>query len=118
MKSATITQGDTVHLGEQGQREPSDFSPTKGQFVSSVLRPKQSYSFTFQCGRDLHLQGRAEQQLAGTIKVNGLPRRSRSRRRRRYGCVRDKVTLSGTVSKPQGPASRLTIYYRRTRSRT
>ena len=57
-KSTTITEGDTVTWKNRDNANHQVLAD-KGQFVSPIIRPNQTYSFTFRAVGHLHLQGRA-----------------------------------------------------------
>jgi plastocyanin len=108
-KSATITQGDTVTWVNRDNANHQILAD-KGQFVSAVLRPKQSYSFTFNAAGTYTYKDELNRKLAGTIKVNGLPPTLSFAASSQYIVFGDKVTLSGTVSNHKAGES-VTIYY-------
>src|SRR4051794_41418668 len=71
-KSTTITEGDTVTWVNRDNANHQILAD-KGQFVSPILRPKQSYSFQFNAAGTYTYKDELNTKLAGTIKVNGLP---------------------------------------------
>src|SRR3954469_15589606 len=71
-KSVTITEGDTVTWVNRDNANHQILAD-KGQFVSLILRPKQSYSFQFNAAGTYTYKDELNTKLAGTIKVNGLP---------------------------------------------
>src|SRR3978361_7004 len=96
-KSTTITQGDTVTWVNRDNANHQILAD-KGQFVSAVLRPKQSYSFTFNASGTYTYKDELNKKLTGTIKVNGLPPTLTFAASSQYVVFGDKVTLSGIVS--------------------
>jgi plastocyanin len=108
-KSTTITQGDTVTWVNRDNANHQILAD-KGQFVSPILRPKQSYSFTFNASGTYTYKDELHAKLAGTIKVNGLPPTLTLGASSQYVVFGDKVTLSGVVSNHKG-GEQVTIYY-------
>ena len=108
-KSATITQGDTVTWVNRDNANHQILAD-KGQFVSAVLRPKQTYSFTFNASGTYTYKDELNTKLTGTIKVNGLPPTLTFTASSQYIVFGDKVTLSGVVSNHKAGES-VTIYY-------
>jgi plastocyanin len=108
-KSTTITQGDTVTWVNRDNANHQILAD-KGQFVSPILRPKQSYSFTFNASGTYTYKDELNTKLAGTIKVNGLPPTLTLAASSQYVVFGDKVTLSGVVSNHKG-GEQVSIYY-------
>jgi plastocyanin len=108
-KSTTITQGDTVTWVNRDNANHQVLAD-KGQFVSPILRPKQTYSFTFNAAGTYTYKDELNPKLTGTIKVNGLPPTLTLAATSQYVVFGDKVTLSGVVSSHKGGES-VTIYY-------
>ena len=108
-KSTTITQGDTVTWVNRDNANHQILAD-KGQFVSPILRPKQTYSFTFNAASTYTYKDELNPKLTGTIKVNGLPPTLTLAATSQYVVFGDKVTLSGVVSSHKGGES-VTIYY-------
>src|SRR3954447_16520531 len=96
-KSATITEGDNVTWINRDNANHQILAD-KGQFVSPILRPKQSYSFQFNAAGTYTYKDELNTKLAGTIKVNGLPPTLTLAASSQYVVFGDKVTLSGVVS--------------------
>jgi plastocyanin len=107
--SATITEGDTVTWVNKDNANHQVLAD-KGQFVSPILRPKQTYSFTFNAAGTYTYKDELNPKLKGTIKVNGLPPTLTLAVSSQYVVYGDKVTLSGVVSNHKGGES-VTIYY-------
>ena len=107
--SATITQGDSVTWVNRDNANHQILAD-KGQFVSPILRPKQTYSFTFNASGTYTYKDELDKKLAGTIKVNGLPPTLTLAASSQYVVFGDKVTLSGVVSNHKSGES-VTIYY-------
>jgi plastocyanin len=108
-KSATITEGDTVTWVNKDNANHQILAD-KGQFVSPILRPKQSYSFQFNAAGTYTYKDELNTKLAGTIKVNGLPPTLTLTASSQYVVFGDKVTLSGVVSNHRG-GEQVSIYY-------
>jgi plastocyanin len=107
--STTITQGDTVTWVNRDNANHQVLAD-KGQFVSPILRPKQTYSFTFNAAGTYTYKDELTPKLKGTIKVNGLPPTLTLAASSQYVVYGDKVTLSGVVSNHKGGET-VTIYY-------
>jgi plastocyanin len=108
-KSTTITEGDTVTWVNRDNANHQVLAD-KGQFVSPILRPKQTYSFTFNAAGTYTYKDELYPKLTGSIKVNGLPPTLTLAATSQYVVFGDKVTLSGVVSSHKGGES-VTIYY-------
>jgi len=108
-KSTTITAGDTVTWVNRDNANHQILAD-RGQFVSPILRPKQTYSFTFNAASTYTYKDELHPKLTGTIKVNGLPPTLTLAATSQYVVFGDKVTLSGVVSSHKGGES-VTIYY-------
>jgi plastocyanin len=108
-KSTTITQGDTVTWVNRDNANHQVLAD-KGQFVSPILKPKKSYSFTFNASGTYTYKDELHPKLTGTIKVNGLPPTLTFAASSQYVVYGDKVTLSGVVSNHKG-GEQVTIYY-------
>lgn len=108
-KSTTITEGDTVTWVNRDNANHQILAD-KGQFVSAVLRPKQTYSFVFNAAGTYTYKDELNKKLTGTIKVNGLPPTLTFSASSQYIVFGDKVTLTGVVSSHK-PGESVTIYY-------
>jgi plastocyanin len=108
-KSATITQGDTVTWVNK-DNTTHQILADKGQFVSTVLRTNQSYSFTFNASGTYTYKDELHPKLVGTIVVKGLPPTLTLTASSQYIVYGDKVTLSGAVSNHKG-GEQVAIYY-------
>ncbi len=62
--SATITEGDTVTWVNRDNANHQVLD-SKGAFVSPILKPKQTFSFTFKAAGDVLVQRRALPQAHG-----------------------------------------------------
>jgi plastocyanin len=107
--STTITEGDTVTWVNKDNANHQILAD-KGEFVSAILKPKQTYSFTFNAAGTYTYKDELYPKLKGTIKVNGLPPTLTLAASSQYVVHGDKVTLSGIVSNHKG-GEQVTIYY-------
>jgi len=108
-KSVTVTEGDTV-VWVNRDNENHQVLADKGQFVSAILKPKATYSFTFRAAGTYTYSDELHPKLKGTVIVKGLPPTltlAPSALSVTYG---DKVTLSGTVSS-KNAGEQVTIYH-------
>jgi plastocyanin len=108
-KSATITEGDTVTWVNKDNANHQILAD-RGQFVSPILRPNRSYSFTFHAAGSYTYKDELNRKLVGTINVKGLPPTLTFTASSQFVVFGDKVTLSGTVSNHKAGES-VTIYY-------
>jgi plastocyanin len=108
-KSTTITEGDTVTWVNKDNANHQILAD-KGQFVSPILRPNQTYSFTFNAAGTYAYKDELNTKLTGTISVKGLPPTLTLAASSQYVVYGDKVTLSGVVSNHKG-GEQVTIYY-------
>src|SRR5258705_7132204 len=107
--STTITEGDTVTWVNRDNANHQVLAE-RGQLVSPILKPKQTYSFTFNAAGTYTYKDELYPKLKGTIKVNGLPPSLTFAASSQYVVYGDKVTLSGIVSNHKG-GEQVTIYY-------
>jgi plastocyanin len=108
-KSVTVTEGDTVTWVNRDNANHQVLAE-KGQFASAILRPNQSFSFTFRAPGTYTYLDELNRKLRGTITVKGLPPTltfSASQSIVTYG---DKATLTGVVSNHQA-GEQVIIYY-------
>jgi plastocyanin len=108
-KTTTITEGDTVTWVNKDNANHQILAD-KGQFVSPILRPKQSYSFRFNAAGTYTYKDELNTKLKGTITVKGAPPTLTFAASSQYIVYGDKVTLSGVVSNHKGGEA-VTIYY-------
>ena len=108
-KTTTITQGDTVTWVNRDNANHQILAD-KAQFVSAILRPKQTFSFTFNAAGTYTYKDELHPALKGTITVKGLPPTLTLAATSSFVTFGDKVTLSGVVSNHKGGES-VTIYY-------
>jgi plastocyanin len=108
-KTVTIIQGDTVTWVNRDNANHQILAD-KGQFVSPILRPKQTYSFTFNAAGTYTYKDELHPRITGTIVVKGAPPTLTLLASTGAVVFGDKVTLSGVVSNHQ-PNEQVTIYY-------
>jgi len=108
-KTTTITQGDTVTWVNRDNTNHQILAD-RAQFVSAILRPKQTFSFTFNAAGTYTYKDELHPALKGTITVKGLPPTLTLAATSQFVVFGDKVTLSGAVSNHKGGES-VTIYY-------
>jgi plastocyanin len=108
-KSVTIIQGDTVTWVNRDNANHQILAD-QGQFVSPILRPKQSFSFTFQAAATYHYKDELHPKITGTIVVKGAPPTLTLSSSAGIVVFGDTVTLSGVVSNHQ-PNEQVTIFY-------
>src|SRR3954454_17201560 len=108
-KTATITQGDAVTWVNKDNADHQILGD-KAQFVSAILKPKQSFSFTFNAAGTYGYKDELHTTLKGTITVKGLPPTLTLVATSQFVVYGDKVTLSVVVSNHKGGES-VTIYY-------
>ena len=108
-KTTTITQGDTVTWVNRDNANHQILAD-RAQFVSAILRPKQTFSFTFNAAGTYTYKDELHPALKGTITVKGLPPTLTLAATSQFVVFGDKVTLSGAVSNHKGGES-VTIYY-------
>ncbi len=108
-KTTTITQGDTVTWVNRDNANHQILAD-RAQFVSAILRPKQTFSFTFNAAGTYPYKDELHPALKGTITVKGLPPTLTLAATSQFVVFGDKVTLSGVVSNHKGGES-VTIYY-------
>lgn len=108
-KSATITEGDTVTWVNRDNTNHQILAD-KAQFVSAILKPKQTFSFTFNAAGTYTYKDEVHPTLKGTIVVKGLPPTLTLAASSQFLVYGDKVTLTGIVSNHKG-GEQVTIYY-------
>jgi plastocyanin len=108
-KSVTITEGDTITWVNRDNANHQILAD-KGQFVSAILRPRQTFSFTFNAAGTYTYKDELNTRLRGTVVVKGLPPTLTLGVTSQFVVFGDKVTLSGVVSSHKG-GEQVTIYY-------
>src|SRR6476619_930540 len=108
-KSTTITEGDTVTWKNRDNVNHQVLAD-KGQFVSPIIRPNQTYSFTFRASGTYTYKDELHPKLTGIFYVKGLPPTLTLLASAPIVTSGTKVTLSGIVSSKK-PGESVTIYY-------
>jgi plastocyanin len=108
-KVATVTEGDTVTWVNRDNVNHQVLAD-KGQFVSAILRPKQSFSFTFRAAGTYTYKDELHPTLKGTITVKGLPPTLTLAASAPIVTYGTQVTLTGVVSS-HAAGEQVTIYY-------
>jgi len=96
-KNATITEGDTVTWTNRDNANHQVLA-SKGEFVSPILRPGRTFSFTFRAAGTYRYSDELNSKLTGTLTVKGLPPTLTLGVSTPVVTAGDKVTLSGVVS--------------------
>ena len=108
-KSATITQNDTV-IWTNRDSVNHQVLANHGEFVSPILKPGKSFSFTFTAAKTYGYSDELHPKLTGSITVKGLPPTLTLGVSQPVVTAGDKVTLSGVVSNKK-PGEAVTIFY-------
>jgi plastocyanin len=108
-KTATVTEGDTVTWVNKDNVNHQVLAD-KGQFVSAILKPKQSFSFTFRAAGTYTYKDELHPTLKGTITVKGLPPTLTLAASAPIVTYGTQVTLTGVVSS-HAAGEQVTIYY-------
>jgi plastocyanin len=108
-KTATITAGDTVKWVNRDNDRHQIYG-SKGRFVSPILRPGQTFSFTFNAAGNYGYVDELHPKLKGTIVVKGVPPTLTLLSSQAYATYGDKLTLSGVVSSHK-PGEQVSIFY-------
>ena len=108
-KSTTITEGDTV-IWKNRDNANHQVLADKGQFVSPIIRPNQTFSFTFRASGTYTYKDELHPKLTGKLVVKGLPPTLTLLASAPIITSGTKVTLTGVVSSKK-PGESVTIYY-------
>jgi plastocyanin len=108
-KNVTITQNDTITWTNRDNANHQVLA-SKGQFVSTILGPGKSFSFTFRAAGTYHYSDELHPKLTGTITVKGLPPTLTLGASAPIVTAGDKLTVSGVVSNHR-PGESVSIYY-------
>src|SRR3954465_9350525 len=95
-KSITITEGDTVTWVNRDNANHQILAQ-KGEFVSSILRPRQTFSFTFNAAGTYPYKDELNTKLRGTVVVKGLPPTLTLAVTSQFVVFGDKVPLRGAA---------------------
>ena len=108
-KSVTITEGDTVTWVNRDTVNHQVLAD-RGQFVSPILKPRQTYSFTFNAAGTYGYKDELHPKLKGSVVVKGLPPSLNLAVSAPIILFGDRITLSGTVSNHRS-GEQVAIYY-------
>jgi plastocyanin len=108
-KTATITEGDTVTWVNRDNANHQILAD-KGQFASAILKPRQSFSFTFRAAGTYTYTDELNRKLKGTITVKGLPPTLTFSASAPIVTFGTQATLTGVVSNHQA-GEQVVIYY-------
>jgi len=107
--SVIITQGDTVTWVNRDNADHQVLA-TKGEFVSAILKPKQSFSFTFKAPGTYLYKDELHPTHTGKIVVKGLPPTLTLAVSAPIVVYGTQATLSGVISTHE-TGQPVTIYY-------
>jgi plastocyanin len=109
-KSVTITAGDTIKWVNR-DNENHQIYADRGEFVSAILKPNQSFSFTFRAAGTYGYKDELHPKLLrGTVIVKGAPPTLTLAASAKFVVAGDKVTLTGIVSSHQA-GEQVSIFY-------
>jgi plastocyanin len=109
-KTLTVTEGDTVTWVNR-DNDAHQILADKGQFVSTILRPTQSYSFMFRAAGTYGYHDELHPRIKGTVIVKGAPPTLTLTISSSIVTYGQQATLSGAVSN-QKEGETVTIWYR------
>ena len=109
-RTTTISAGDTVVWTNRDNANHQIVSDT-GVFVSPILRPRQTFSFTFNASGTYRYRDSLFPRLRGTITVRGAPPTVTLVASQSILTYGQQATLSGVVSNKAAGES-VTLYYR------
>ncbi len=108
-KTVTITAGDTVRWVNRDNDRHQVYG-AGGTFVSPILKPKETYSFTFNAAGTYTYHDELFPKMTGTVVVKGAPPTVTLAASATYTVAGDPVTLSGVVSNRRA-GEQVTIFY-------
>ncbi len=108
-KTATIIEGDTVTWVNRDNANHQILAD-KGQFASAILKPKQTFSFTFRAAGTYSYSDELYPKIKGTITVKGAPPTLTFASSAPIVTYGTQATLTGVVSNHQA-GEQVTIYY-------
>ena len=108
-KSVTITAGDTVRWVNKDNDNHQIYADN-GSFVSAILKPSQSFSFTFRAAGTYTYKDELHPKIRGTIVVKGAPPTLTLAASAKYVVAGDKLTLTGIVSSHRA-GEQVAIFY-------
>jgi plastocyanin len=107
--SVTITAGDTIKWVNKDNANHQIYAD-HGEFVSAILKPGQSFAFTFKAAGTYTYKDELHPTIRGTIVVKGAPPTLTLVASAQYAVAGDKVTLTGVVSNHQA-GEQVAIFY-------
>jgi plastocyanin len=108
-KAVTITAGDTIRWVNRDNDNHQVYA-TNGSFVSAILKPNQSFSFTFKAAGTYSYKDELHPKIRGTITVKGAPPTLTLAASAKYVVAGDKLTLTGVVSN-HAAGEQVAIFY-------
>ena len=108
-KSVTITAGDTIKWVNKDNDNHQIYAD-HGEFVSAILKPNQSFSFTFRAAGTYTYKDELHPKIRATIVVKGAPPTLTLTASTAYVVAGDKLTLTGVVSNHQA-GEQVSIFY-------
>jgi plastocyanin len=108
-KSVTITAGDTIKWVNKDNDNHQVYADN-GSFVSAILKPNQSFTFTFKAAGTYTYKDELHPKIRGTITVKGAPPTLPLMASSGFTVAGNKVTLSGIVSSHQA-GEQVSIFY-------
>jgi plastocyanin len=108
-KTVTITAGDTIRWVNRDNDNHQIYAD-HGEFVSAILKPNQSFSFTFRAAGTYTYKDELHPRIRGTVVVKGAPPTLTLAASASYVVAGDKLTLSGIVSNHQA-GEQVAIFY-------
>jgi plastocyanin len=108
-RSVTITAGDTIKWVNKDNDNHQVYADN-GSFVSAILKPSRSFSFTFKAAGTYTYKDELHPKIRGTIVVKGAPPTLTLAASAKYVVAGDKLTLSGVVSNHQA-GEQVSIFY-------
>jgi plastocyanin len=108
-KSVTIVEGDTIRWVNRDNDNHQVYG-VHGEFVSPILKPKQSWSFTFRAAGTYSYEDELHPRIKATVVVRGAPPTLTLAASTGYVVAGDKVTLTGVVSSHKA-GEQVAIFY-------
>jgi plastocyanin len=96
-KTVTVNQGDAVQWTNV-DKVNHQLVANNGAFASSILRPTQKFSFTFNAAGTFHYHDALKPSMTGTVVVKGAPPSITLGANSPIVFYGDQITISGTVS--------------------
>src|SRR5438105_2477102 len=108
-KTVTITEGDAIKWVNRDNANHQVYAD-KGQFVSPILKPGQTFSFTFRAAGTYTYKDELHPTLRGKLVVKGAPPTLTLAASAPIAVAGDPVTLTGVVSSHK-PGEQVAIFY-------